>query len=481
MSNQLKDSSVDFKDLKKKSIRGGAVTLVAQAVQISIQLVSTVVLARLLGPEEFGVIAMVMAVAAFAQVFGDLGLSTAAIQKKDLTDAQQSNLFWINVLVGTGLTCVVAASAPLVANFYDRPELLWVTVAISLSFLIASLGAQHGARLTRDMLFAKKSTASIAGALVTLIASIVLAYKGYSYWSLVWGRLAGGVVTMLALWAFSPFMPSLPHRGSGVRELVGFGANVTAFDFVNYFSRNLDNILIGRVWGAVELGFYSRAYQLLMVPVMTLRAPIQAVAFPAMSKLDSKGPDFREYYKKSTEILAWLTIPTVGFLYFHAEAVISLLLGEEWLASVPIFKAFAIVGMIQPVASLRGIILLSSGQPRRYLYAGIISSVVVCLAFLYGVQTGVEYLAQCYAAAVVLSFYPMYLYAIKNTSLLKLDILRACIWPIIALFFSSVLYKLPIYVKSQPLAQYGVLMLLSIGAVFLTNKKLKDAKIKNFF
>ena len=154
-------SDVDVKELKKKSMRGGVVTMVSQMITIAVQLVSTVVLARLLSPDDYGTIAMVIVVIAFAGLFRELGLSSAAIQKKGLTREQQSNLFWINLCLGAGLTIIVAAASPLVAQFYGKPELLNVTLALSASFFIGSLGTQHAAFLVREMLFVRRAAATI--------------------------------------------------------------------------------------------------------------------------------------------------------------------------------------------------------------------------------------------------------------------------------------------------------------------------------
>lgn len=397
----------------------------SQGITVAIQLVSTVVLARLLTPEDYGTLAMVTAVTAFAGLFRDLGLSSAAIQKKGLTVAQQSNLFWLNVLMGLVLTIVVAASAPLVARFYDKPELVKVTLVLSSSFIITSLGSQHGAMLMRRMQFGRSSAAKVVGALVTLVTSVILALKGYSYWSLVWGTVAGASVTTLLLIVLSPFKPGLPCRGSGVRELVGFGANITAFNFVNYFSRNLDNILIGRFVGAEGLGVYSRAYQLLMFPIVNLRTPMESVAFPAMSQLDPKSVEFRSYYCQLVRVLAWLTMPLMVLMFVFSSEIIELVLGEKWGSVAPVFSILAIVGFVQPIGSLRGLILISSGQSRRILYQGLMGSSVVTLGFIIGIRWGIEGVAWSYAGSIWLSLVPMQLYCSRGTSVRLADMFLA--------------------------------------------------------
>ena len=413
--------TVDLGDLKRKSVRGGMVTFASQGANVIIGLVSTVVLARLLSPNDYGVMAMVVAVTSFAGLFRDLGLSSAAIQKHTLTNAQQSNLFWVNVALGTALTAGLAAAAPLVVWFYHKPEVLWVTVALSANFLIGSLATQSGALLVRQMRFGRQAVATISGALVTLAMSVALAFHGFRYWSLVWGQLAGGLVSTGLMLVLSPFRPGLPSRGTGLREMLKFGAHITAFDFVNYFARNLDSILIGRCWGAEALGFYSRAYSLMMFPINNLRGPINAVAFPAMSRLQKQPDQFRGYYRKVTLLLAFVSMPLTAYLFVAAGPVIRLTLGAKWDRVAPIFAILAITAFIQPVASLRGLVLLSTGRGKRYLHWGIFNAVSVSIGFLCGISWGATGVAAAYAGINYLILYPSLILAFRQTPLKPCD------------------------------------------------------------
>jgi len=389
--------------------------MVSQATSLSIQLTSTVILARLLSPDDYGIIAMVMAITAFAGIFRDLGLSSAAVQKKDLTRAQQSNLFWLNVAMGAVLTVIVAAASPLVAWFYGKPELTLVTVALSFTFVIGSLGTQHGARLVREMQFGRMAVATIAGSIAGLIASVTLALQSFAYWALVWGVLSGAVTTTVLLFILSPFRPALFSRNAGIREMVGFGANVTAFDLVNYFHRNLDNVLIGKFCGADALGLYSRAYQLLMLPITAIRGPINAVAFPAMSRLQNQPDAYRAYYRRVTQLLALVSMPLTAFLFVASAPIIELLLGRQWLGVSPLFSLLALTAFIQPVAGLRGMVLLSSGQSRRYVQWGILNAVCVSIGFMVGVRWGAVGVAIAYAIVNYAILYPSLLLAFQNT------------------------------------------------------------------
>jgi PST family polysaccharide transporter len=194
--------------------------------------------------------------------------------------------------------------------------------------------------------------------------------------------------------------------------MVGFGANITAFDLVNYFHRNLDNLLIGKFWGADALGLYSRAYQLLMFPITAIRGPINAVAFPAMSRLQRQPEEYRNYYRKITHLLALISMPITAFLFVASEPLIEFLLGNKWAGVSPLFSILAIAGFIQPTASLRGLVLMSLGNGKKYFRWGIINAIFISLGFTIGVKWGPEGVAWSYVVTtyLILPFSLMYVF-----------------------------------------------------------------------
>jgi PST family polysaccharide transporter len=455
-------SAESFQDLKRKSVRSGAITFVSQGASIVIQLASTVVLSRLLTPNDYGVMAMVMAVTGFAGLFRDLGLSSAAIQRDNLTHGQASTLFWINVIVGFALTLILAICSPLVAWFYKKPELIPVTLALSSSFVLTSIGSQPNAHLTRDMKFGKIAMANIASALLGLGISIAMAFAGFSYWSLVAGSIATAIISSLMLFISSGFRPGWFQRGTGVRDMLKFGANITAFDFVNYFHRNLDKILIGRFWGTEPLGMYSRAYSLLMFPISNLRGPINAVAFPAMCKLKGNPDQFRSYYRRISSLLAFLSMPVTAFLFVAAKPTVELLLGRDWLGVVPIFSALAIVAFIQPVLSLFGLVCLSMGMGKRYLQLGIFNAIATSIGFLVGARFGSVGVAIGYAIAIYATAYPLLALAFKSTSIRVCDFFAAIAKPAIASIIAVILTKI-VYEKQTSVSPTFILIYLGFA------------------
>lgn len=236
-------------NLKEKSIRGGAVTLFSRAVNFILQMGSTIILARLLVPADFGMIAMVTAVTGLASTFSSLGLSTATIQKDNINHVQVTTLFWINTGLGLLFAVIVAGLSPFVSWFYQRPQLTTITIVLSLNFIFSGMSVQHHALLNRQMRFATIAKIQILSTLIGVTVSVAAAYFGFHFWALVFNVLATSLCHLIGVWYALEWRPDFTFKFTEIRSLLGYGVNVAGFNFINYFSRNLDNVLIGRFLG----------------------------------------------------------------------------------------------------------------------------------------------------------------------------------------------------------------------------------------
>ncbi|MGK2907150.1 MAG: lipopolysaccharide biosynthesis protein [Desulfuromonadales bacterium] len=419
-------------DLKKKSLRSGAVTLTSQGLQFVIQLGSTMILARILSPADYGINGMAVAITGFAAIFSNLGLSTATIQRAEINHEQVSSLFWINSAIGLLLTLLVAAISPLAAWFYKTPEMFEVMLSLSIIFAITGLTVQHSALLTRQMRFYTLAKIHVLSMLAGILVAIFAGFQGFGYWALVFNTLTNVAFNTLGCWLACRWVPGMPKRGVGVGTMIKFGADLVSFDVVNYFARNLDNILIGRFLGAATLGLYSKAYQLLMMPITNLRSPITSVAMPALSRLQTEPEKYRDYYLKCVSLLAFVSMPLVAFMFVCSDQLITLLLGSQWLGASVLFKILAVAAFIQPVSGTAGMVLISTGQSRLYLKLGLVSSVFICLSFVLGLPWGAKGVATGYAIINYVLLVPVLFYTFKNTAVNIKDFLSAIIKPLIA-------------------------------------------------
>jgi len=457
----LFDSDNLSQNLAQKSVRGGMTTMGSQGVGFVLGIASTAVLARLLAPADYGLIGMVMVVVGFAAMFKDAGLSMATVQKERITHEQISTLFWINLCLSVVLVLCVLTVAPLVSLFYGKPELTPVTAALSASFLISGLTIQHQALFQRHMRFGMLASIQIASQVITLIVTISLAVLGWRYWALVGGSLASVLVASLLTFLFCPWIPGRMQKSTGVRDMLKFGGHLTGFDFVNYFSRNADNILIGKFIGTDALGLYSRAYSLFMMPISQIRGPLVSVAFPVLSSLRTQPERYARYYRRLLETISFLTMPMAVYCAIEAEFLIRLLLGSAWLGVVPVFRILAIVGMVQASETTRGVVLMSCGLSKRYFYWGLFNAILCIISFIAGLPFGIEGVATAYAIASYAILIPSLFYCFNKTPVSVSLFLRTLAWPTVTSFSAGALVIVLKWVwPSESILSHGVAALL---------------------
>jgi len=427
-----------WKGIGGKSIRGGVSTMTAQGIVFFLNMGRTVVLARLLTPQDFGVIAMVTVIIGFAEMFKDAGLSMATVQKKEITKEQISTLFWINLLISIILGLVIAGSAPLIASFYGRQELIAVTLALAFPFIIRGIIIQHQALLNRHMRFGILALEKVLSTIVGLIVAIVLASMGMKYWALIGSFIAIAITNLLVTFYFCPWLPGKPSRRTGARQMLIFGGHLTAFNIVNYFSRNADNILIGKFIGAYELGLYNKAYQLFLFPLSQIRNPIKRVAMPALSSLQNQHVRYLKYYLIVIDFIATVSIPISVYLVLEAKFIILTILGEQWIESIPVFRTLAIVGIISPVVGTRGLVLMSLGYSKRFFYLGLILAIGNITSFILGLPFGIIGVATAYVIAQYIMILPSLFYSFYKTPVQVSRFLNSILLPILITMASGI-------------------------------------------
>lgn len=412
-------------DLRGRAIRGGAVTLGAQASRFGLQLASTVILSRLLLPSDFGLIAMITAITGFVELFGDLGLSAATVQREQMNDQQLSTLFWINVTCGILLSGVGAAFAPGIAWFYGDSRLIPLTTALATGFALAGLGVQHQAILRRRMQFRALAWVDVASNALGVGAGIGAALAGWGVWSLVAQRLVASASSSSGAWLACRWRPALRFATGGIRSLLVFGGHLTGFNALNYLMRNADNVLIGRWWGAADLGIYGRAYQLLLLPIQQINAPISSVALPTLSRLQGDPERFRSFYLRALDLLASITMPAVVAMSVLSEALVEVLLGERWSQVAVVFRLLSGAVIVQSTCNTTGWLYVATGRTDRMLRWGIGASVLLLSSFVVGIPYGVTGVATAYSVAMLAQTIPCLWFATRGTRITLYDIGRS--------------------------------------------------------
>jgi len=401
--------------LGARTARGGAVTFASQGFKFFAGLGTTMVLGRLLRPADYGLIGMVAVVTGFVSMFKDLGLSAATVQREEITSEQVSTLFWVNVVLSVGVGLLTLALAPAVAWFYGAPQLTSITAVYAIAFLFGGLTVQHEALLHRQMRFAAQAACEIVALLVTIAVTVTLAWRGAGYWALVTGHVTTSFVYMLCIWAVCRWRPGWPTRVSSVLSLLRFGGNLTGFGVVNYFARNLDNMVIGRVWGSQQLGLYAKAYQLLTLPIDQINAPITTVAVPALSRLNDSPERYRRAYLRIIEKISVLTMPGIALLIGTADWVVLIVLGPQWTEAGRIFAALGVAALIQPIANTTGWLFISQARTHDMFRYGLVASTIVVAAILVGLPWGAVGVATVYALVWFTIVTPMLFYWVGRT------------------------------------------------------------------
>lgn len=402
---------------KRKSVRGGAAAVLGQVVSMLLQIGTTLILARLLSPTDYGLQAMVLTLTGFFSLFKDAGLSVATVQRENLTHEQISTLFWINAGLGAVLMVAVAAMGPLLAAFYKDPRLLWLTVASSTVFLSNSLAVQHRALLDRSMRFSTSAKIDILCSTIGTVVAIGMAFLGCGYWSLIGQNISLPIVGMLAVWFAMPWMPGKPHWTKELRSMVRFGGTVTLNSLVVYLGYNTEKILLGRFWGAAPLGIYGRAYQLANLPVQQLISSVHIVAFSVLSRMQGDLERFQRSYLKSQSIVVSLTIPVVISCALFATEIVRVMLGPKWMAVVPVLRCLAPTVLVFALVNPFSWLLRSTGRVERSLKIALLIAPVVILGIVAGLRYGPTGVALGYSFSMLLLFVPLVVWSLHGTGI----------------------------------------------------------------
>jgi O-antigen/teichoic acid export membrane protein len=409
-------------NLHGRAFHGGLVTLMGQAVRLLLQVVSAAVLGRLLLPRDFGLLAMVASLTGFIGMFKDLGLSNATIQRAQITHGQISALFWINSALSMGVTIVVACLAPAIAWFYHEPKLVWITLVLSVNFIFGGLTVQHQALLRRQMQFKTTAVIGMISMAAGVITSIIMAALGFRYWSLVGAEFGISITNCLLVWTSCHWRPGMFQRNVGVGPMLTFGGHLTGFTVINYFTRNFDNILIGRVLGPAPLGLYTRAYSLLMMPISQVNAPLAAVLLPGLSRLQDNATEYRKLFLRAVGAMLFVTVPLVVFSAFFAHDVILLWLGSRWLPVARIFRLLAPAAAVGAIVFAPNWLSQTLGRPAQQFHYALISAPVCIAGFLIGIRWGVEGVAISFSITFVGLLWGYVWYATKNSPVRFLDV-----------------------------------------------------------
>lgn len=415
--------------IRKRAISGVKWSTVSQFGRQETQLVTTIILARLLSPSDFGLVGMAMVVIGFIGIFKDLGTSAAIIQKKEPSAALLSSIFWVNVGFGALAMAVLFFGAPLWGLFYHEPRVNTILRVLSLTFFISGLSILQQALLEKSLEFKKLAKVEISSVGSGAIIGIGMAFSGFGVWSLIFQSLTTVSVTTILLWLSSTWRPKWIFHWKEVKSVSSYSIHLIGANMFDYFATNADYLLIGRYLGAQDLGYYTLAYRILLFPLKNISRVIGRVMFPVYSSIQEDNAHFAKIYLKVANFIALISVPIMMGLLVLAQPFVLTVFGTKWHPVILLIMIFAPLGIMQSIGTTVGAIYNAKGRTDWAFRWSLVANSYVTLSFFIGLQWGIIGVAVAYTVASFSLFYFSFAIPFKLIDLKFSRLLNVLWWP----------------------------------------------------
>ncbi|MBI4468906.1 MAG: lipopolysaccharide biosynthesis protein [Acidobacteria bacterium] len=389
MRRSFSDDQATTHDVIARAVRSALWSYTSAAGSRLLVFASTVILARLLIPSEFGQVGFALLVISYLDTISDLGVTAALIYERKRSDEAANIAFIVSLTMGVLWLGLANVMAPLVAAFFKDPAVEPILRVMAWVFVITALGNTHDALLRRELAFKQRLIPDFSRALLKGLCSILLSLFGCGVWSLVWGQLMGAVAATLALWLVVPWRPRLAGSLDMARRMLRFGGQIVSVNVLAAVVHHVDYLIVGRLLGSAALGFYSMAYRIPEFFITMVIWAVSSVAFPAYSKLQEDPPALRRAFLATLRYLSLLTVPTGVGLAMLGSMVVSTLYGEQWAPSIPVLQALAIAGCLRSLGSHAGDIYKATGRPDILTKLALLRAVALIPALVWGAGFGI--------------------------------------------------------------------------------------------
>jgi PST family polysaccharide transporter len=407
-----------------RSLRGGAVSVAARAINAVVQIGSVLFLARLLSPEDYGLVSMVTAFTGFAPLIVDLGTRDAIVQRASISRGEVSALFWMTLIIGVALALVTAACGPLIARFYGEPRLTMIVLASSVTFIVAALSVQHYALMRRVLMFEELAAIEIAANVLSAAGAIGMAFSGAGYWALVVRPILTPLFVSVGVWVRAGWLPGFPTFSGSIKEMLKFGLNLTGFCMTDFAGRSGDRVAIGYRTGAAGLGHYQNAFFVYDNLLDVLVFPLHGVAVASLSKLRHDMSELRSAWEKALATVAFYAMPVFGVLSVVSRDAIVLLLGAKWASAGLLLSVLALRGIPHSVERTLGWLHVTAGRTDRWFKWGLFALGVQFVALFCGLPFGPIGVVSAYVVAMFILFVPAVAYAGRPLDIHAADVIR---------------------------------------------------------
>lgn len=451
--------------MKRKSLRGAAIALTMEVVRGVLVVIYLAVIARLLTPADFGVVAAALAVVWILQPLSGLSLLSALVQTSEINERKLNAAFWWSLGLAVALTIVTLFAAPLLGKLFGMAEVVGVTRVLALNFLITGLSTVPFALLHRELRFGVVSILELVGLIVSAAAAIALAVWGFSYWALVWHELVLYVSMAAGAWVAARWRPRSPRRLENISALLSYGAYFSAFRVLRTLRGQADRLIVGRLGSAAALGSYSTASNLLLRIMQRINGPISSVAVSSLSRLQDMPQAFRDHYRLAILWSTSLSLPVASFVALEPRLVVTGLLGTQWAEAIPIFRILAIGAVAVLLRPSAAWVFRSIGRTDRQLRWGIVETTAYLAAFVLGARWGVTGIAIANAVVSYLNLVPLTLYSFRHSPVGVADLMAGLWRPAMSVIVTGLVWWM---LPSLPtLSDRLILELVTNAAAFL--------------
>lgn len=415
-----------------------------------IQLLLTIIIARVLMPSDYGLVAMLSIFMAIAQTFIDSGFSNALVQKKGRTDTDYSTVFYFNIVVSCIVYMLMYLGAPYIAEFYNEPKLDIITKILGLVIIINSFGIVQQAKLTVELNFRKQAQASLSAVIVSGITSVSMAYSGFGVWALVWQSIIYNIVRIILMWYYAKWKPMLVFSKASFKTLFNFGSKLLGSSILHTIYVNLYTLIIGKFFAADICGLYNQAYKLSTFPSNNIASIIVRAVYPIQCNIQNDEEQFRDLFLKYIRISCYFIFPVMILLCVLAQPFVIVFLKSQWIPAVPLLQILCIAFMWDPVMKINGSTLTAKGHSEYFFHAEIYKKAVAFIILLVTIPFGIT--VMCWGL-VLYAFADMFIisrYINKVINVRPIEQLKA-ILPVVLLSLSMyiIVYVLNGFIRSE--------------------------------
>lgn len=353
----------------------------------------SIILARLLSPEEYGIIAIVMVFISLASVFVESGFSTALIQKKEVDDTDLSSVLYLSLIISIFLYIIIFISAPFIAIFFNQPILRLVFRVLSINLVIGSVNSIQNTIIAKNMLFKKLFFSSFGAVTISGTIGVIAAYNGFGVWALVLQQITNQLVTVVLLWFIVKWRPKLIFSTTRIKALFSYGSKLLAAGLINVLYSDLRTLIIGRIYSPSMLGYYNRGQQFPQLIVLNINGSIQSVMLPAFSAIQDNRKRLKEMIRRSIVVSSFLVFPMMIGMAVVAEPIVKLILTDKWLPAVPFLQIFCISFALIPINTANLQAINAIGRSDIFLKLEIIKKIIGLTVLLISINFGIYAIA----------------------------------------------------------------------------------------